>query len=415
MERTLVCVLAETRAHSISWKSFKTNLLDSSRADLLLCISVPDDYDFSNPFWQFARYKKAVAEFADWGEAFDEAQQDELAELSPPKLSNWRVLLDVKDQWLGGVKGQGEHPGSAGILIYFRWMLLQFLRQEGLLERYDRFIVTRSDFVWESPHPPLSCLDPSCIWIPDGEGYGGLSERHAVLSRENVVDYLNIMAPILREPERLLAQMKGRAGWNLEKFIDFSLSHAGRRDSVRFFPYIMYGARQWGAATRWSRGVWSDQLGHYIKYPAEFQSAESAKRIFKDRQHWLDFFHDRPGIGFNARVRCESGHYLVKGGEGSLVAVAADKLLDQSAVLLVDYLKDEGFLYLGRSGFGACEKQLVDVVRLVPEGNAAYRLVSRKDGRNYALSTDGRLLRSAAPGAAFTFERKYDCAHSGAG
>jgi len=45
----------------------------------------------------------------------------------------------------------------------------------GLLERYDRFVITRSDFIWDCPHPPLSVLSPDAIWFPDGEYGGGLT------------------------------------------------------------------------------------------------------------------------------------------------------------------------------------------------------------------------------------------------
>jgi hypothetical protein len=40
----------------------------------------------------------------------------------------WREFLKVKDQFLGGINdSHNQHPGSAGILIFFRWFLLKNL------------------------------------------------------------------------------------------------------------------------------------------------------------------------------------------------------------------------------------------------------------------------------------------------
>jgi hypothetical protein len=41
---------------------------------------------------------------------------------------HWREFLKIKDQFLGGIKDpHNQHPGSAGILIFFRWFLDVFI------------------------------------------------------------------------------------------------------------------------------------------------------------------------------------------------------------------------------------------------------------------------------------------------
>jgi hypothetical protein len=144
--KTIVFVIAETRAHKLTWDSFKSNLLDTLGADLGLCVSVPSDYDFSNFFWQHAKYRKCCPDFSDFGEAFSEAQFLELADHPECSGGDWRKLIGVRDQWLGGIKDIRPQPGSAGILIYFRWLLWKFIKEENLLSKYDRFVITRSDF-----------------------------------------------------------------------------------------------------------------------------------------------------------------------------------------------------------------------------------------------------------------------------
>lgn len=47
------------------------------------------------------------------------------------KHLNWREFLKIKDQFLGGIKDEyNQHPGSAGILIFFRWFFV---------EKFNRF------------------------------------------------------------------------------------------------------------------------------------------------------------------------------------------------------------------------------------------------------------------------------------
>ena len=404
--RTLVCILAETRAYKITWPSFKNFVLDPLRADLLLCISVPDNYEFSNPYWQFAKYRFATPEFLDWGDAFDEAQRVESKNDTNLNLPNWRILLDIKDQWLGGIKGPGQHSGSAGILIYYRWYLLKKIESEGLLDKYDRFIVTRSDFIWETAHPPVSHLNVENIWIPDGEGYGGVTDRHVILSKENIISYLKILSPIINDPDTLFSEMRGKDNWNLEQFIDYSLEREGVKSSVRFFPYVMYSAREWSGTTSWSKGQWSDDLGYYIKYRSEFQSAKSASLIIKSTFDWTNFFSKNLSIGFNSRVMDEEENVFVFLGN-KIASVNIASLSKESITLSVDYSDRVGFLYLSKHLLGNGEKELIDEVEIIPKGSNSYNLISQKDRAFYAVNSEGVLEKSITNAKDFLFKNKY--------
>ena len=152
-EKVLVVVLAETRAHEHTFQAFRENVLDLFSADLCLCVAESEFEDANNPFYQHAKYVWTCPEREDWGEAFDEAQLERGIE------APWRKLLAVGDQWLGGVKGHDQHPGSAAILLYFRWFLRQCLLETDVIHEYDRFIITRSDFMHRIPHVPLRLLE----------------------------------------------------------------------------------------------------------------------------------------------------------------------------------------------------------------------------------------------------------------
>ena len=291
MTKTLVCVLAETRAWQHSWASFKTNVLDALGADLALCIGLPEDYDFQNPFWVNACFRWTSPEYEDYGDGFDDIQSRLLPSEQRP---DWRATLEVKNQWLGGIKGKGQQPGSGAILLYFRWILFENLRASGALEQYDRFVITRSDFIWACPHPPIELLSPDAIWFPDGENWGGYTDRHVVLARSDVELYLSLIRPIVTEPETIIGAMKGGSEWNIESYIKLHLERHGATTRVNVFPYVMYSVREAEGKTRWAKGVWNYKNRYYIKYPSEHAAAkfwQSAMKLLQDYRIILDILN----------------------------------------------------------------------------------------------------------------------------
>ena len=279
-ESVLVIVLAETREHEHTFELFRQNVLDQLGADLCLCVADNEREDPNNPFYREARYVWRYPEQDDWGDAFDDAQRQSGYD------APWRCLLGTGGQWLGGVRGEPRQPGSAGILLFFRWFLKERLLATGAIDRYDRFIVTRSDFVHRVPHPPLRVLDRQRIWIPLGEDYGGYTDRHIVANREDILRVLGIVDPMLAEPGRLAAELGPSAKWNLERFIKFSFARQGLTGRVGRYPYTMYAVRSVGGHTRWARGRYEERLGYYIKYPTEYWRFRLAYRLVRSDSDW---------------------------------------------------------------------------------------------------------------------------------
>jgi hypothetical protein len=279
-ESVLVIVLAETREHQHTFGLFRKNLLDQLQADLCLCVADNEREDPDNPFYRHARHVWRYPEQDDWGDAFDDAQRRSGCD------APWRRLLETGGQWLGGVKGEPRQPGSAGILLFFRWFLKERLRSTGTIDQYDRFVVTRSDFVHRIPHPPLRILDHRQIWIPLGEDYGGYTDRHIVANREDILRVLSIADPILAEPELLAAEMGPSDRWNLERFIKFSYARQGLTGRVGRYPYTMYTVRSIGGHTRWSVGRYEERLGYYIKYPSEYRRYRLARHLVRCGSDW---------------------------------------------------------------------------------------------------------------------------------
>jgi hypothetical protein len=293
VERVLVCVLAQTHAHQLTFPRFKRQVLDELNADLAVALAIDENYDYANPFWQHAKYRWTASDFSDYGEAFDLAQRwlCEQRKIPPP---DWRLVLRIQGLWQGGIRSRDPQRTAASILFFCRWLLLRGLQQDDVLDRYDRFVITRSDFVWLCPHPPLSILDRDAIWFPDGEHHGGLNDRHLIVSRADVVNCLNIIEDILLEPRQLyeeLRYMEGRpfSENNLEQFSANHLRRKGVFHKAKMFPYVMYLARLLGDnRPTWSMGYYEPEVGHYVKYVPEFRLASAYATVIKSRKDWED-------------------------------------------------------------------------------------------------------------------------------
>ena len=204
----------------------------------------------------------------------------------------WREFLKVKDQIFGGIKDTyNEHGGSAGILIFFRWFLLKNLIDNDLINKYDRFIITRSDFIYQLPHPKVEFMNESYIWIPDSEHYSGYTDRHVVLSKNNIESYLNILNNLVLKSNQYFMKMKLYDNWNLEQLIKFHLEQNNVLHLVKEFPYIMYSIRNINGSTRWSSGNYSDELGYYIKYQTEYDKSSYYKNNFENSGLTIDEFY----------------------------------------------------------------------------------------------------------------------------
>jgi hypothetical protein len=206
----------------------------------------------------------------------------------------WREFLKIKDQILGGIKDiYNQHPGSAGILIFFRWFLLKNLIDNDLINKYDRFIITRSDFIYQLPHPKVEQMNENCIWIPDSEHYYGFTDRHVVLSKNNIESYLNILNNFVLRSNEYFMKMKTKYDWNLEQLIKFHLEQNNVLHLVKEFPYIMYSVRNINGTTRWSVGDYSTNLGYYIKYQTEYEKSSFYKNEFAKSGLSIDNFYNK--------------------------------------------------------------------------------------------------------------------------
>jgi hypothetical protein len=203
----------------------------------------------------------------------------------------WREFLKI-DFYGWGVKGANiENPASSGILIFFRWFLLKNLIDNDLINKYDRFVITRSDYIYQLPHPKVHLMSENSIWIPDCEHYDGYTDRHVVLTKNNIEPYLNIFNNFVLRSNDYFMKMIKSVKWNLEKLIKFHLEQNNVLHTVKEFPYIMYSVRNINGTTRWASGNYSNEFGYYIKYHTEYYKSTYYKNQFQNSGLTIDEFY----------------------------------------------------------------------------------------------------------------------------
>ncbi len=280
-EKCLVCIIAQIRAHELTWDSFKKFTLDQLNADLALCIGVDKNSSRDNGYYRHAKYIWEYNEPQDYGDAFDYVKK----ELNSNE--DWRILLKVKDQWLGGILGEEAHPGSGGILIFYRWLLSKRILENNLLNKYGRFVVTRSDYLYCAPHPPLKFISPDNIWLPSGEDYGGYTDRHLVASNKDIIKCIGLIDDIILKPRELQEEMKAHNRWNLERYIAHCWRKNNLQHKIRRFPRVMFIVRGEKDKTRWAQGEYEEETGLIVKYKSEFnESYGKFCKIIRNNNDW---------------------------------------------------------------------------------------------------------------------------------
>mmetsp|Transcript_89758 Transcript_89758/g.187528 ORF Transcript_89758/g.187528 Transcript_89758/m.187528 type:complete len:1250 (-) Transcript_89758:81-3830(-) len=188
---TLVIIICSTRGHHLTWRNFNDHVLKPLKADLALAVT-QDSVSGANSFVSNAKYVWAVSDppeddyrywFNEIAEAcFGRKFSDQDAE------TLGKVL---RGHWLGLIRAT-KHRTASSILIFFRWLALQHIVSEGLLGLYQHFIITRSDYFFIADHPPLTHAKSGTLIIPNGEGYGGVTDRHTVIHAADVPRVLSL-------------------------------------------------------------------------------------------------------------------------------------------------------------------------------------------------------------------------------
>jgi hypothetical protein len=260
--KTLVIIMGSIRGGDVTWNTFYKHMLDLNSADLALVIGELPEEKRKSSLFQRANYIYQFPEFSDWGEAVDSING-----------SDWRqhILPQANDKW-GTWGGVGDKPGSGAVIFMIRWYVANFLVEENLLEKYDRFVLTRSDHYYGCAHD-LSLLDNQYMWIPWGEDYKfGVTDRHLVCNRDQILKALDIYPPIVRHPEKYASPQF--ADLNPEQLLRARWEQEMLWPWVRRFDRVMFTCAVEGDKTRWTEMSASEvKEGVFLKYEFEYEEA----------------------------------------------------------------------------------------------------------------------------------------------
>jgi hypothetical protein len=168
-----------------------------------------------------------------------------------------------------------------GVLLAYRWLVSQLILSCNLHKQYEHIIFTRPDYLYLcAPAAPtgLGLLD---VWVPQGEGYGGFTDRYLAGSSAAVLHALNITQDMVCNVEQYLPVVSQARVVNQESLQAVVWQHMGL--SVHEFPFSMFLVRAAGDRTSWSSGRNDinkevERRNLLVKYPGEFTSAVASCR-----------------------------------------------------------------------------------------------------------------------------------------
>lgn len=278
--KTLVCIIGTVRGGETAWRSLLKHVVNSLGADLALFVAKTSH----TILHENAKFDWSFDDPTDWGDELNRVCRE--CGLNDDAWHDSARRTSYESLW-GGVRLNGEIlKGSGALIMLMRDMLLEKLC---ILKQYDKVIITRSDHLYFSDHPPLSDSD---IDIPVGEDWWGVTDRHHVVDVSKIETYLCIVKwwmqnlelvenaiPKHHNPEQLLAIYFKHVGFTINRTVRCMASVSLIDDSTR-----------WKVATVKVPG--HDEI--YFKYPHEYYSHMRTRkqRLFGSRVKYLKNFEN---------------------------------------------------------------------------------------------------------------------------
>jgi len=251
--KTLVVVIGNLRGGEKTWNSMYENLLLPFNADLALCIGYSEDK--SSSMYSKAKYLWELPEYEEWGDYWIENFGD----------GPWKKTVNIG--WNTGWCGLYGSTGSSMIHIAFRHHL--YKEKKEILLQYERIVITRSDFFYVKPHP---ILDNNYFWIPRGEGYGGITDRHQIFPSKDI-DYVLSICEKYVNTLNIFHDFNYGKYLNLEQAFAKYFERTGYYKKVKQYRRVNFSVYSKGDSSRWiSQSLenvpYSDDL--YFKYKDEY-------------------------------------------------------------------------------------------------------------------------------------------------
>jgi hypothetical protein len=263
MEKTLVILIGNARGGEKTWHSMYENLLVPYNADLAICFGYKENKTES--LYTRSKYVWELPEYTEWADYYVENFGED---------GIWKKVFSMVGN--NGFSGLYHSIGSSAITFAIRDWILK--NKKNVLLEYDRIIITRSDYFYYRQHP---ILDNSHFWIPFGEGYGGITDRHHIFPSSDIDSVLGIVNNYVNSNDIIEDFGHNFELLNIERCYIKYFGRIGYSKKIKQFERVQFTVRTYGDSTRWWVGPEGGTLlvpGHtdlYIKYENEHALCEN--------------------------------------------------------------------------------------------------------------------------------------------
>jgi hypothetical protein len=249
--KTLVILIGNARGGEETWQSMYKYLLDPFSADLGLLFGKTNNK--SSSLYKKAKYLWEIEEYNNWRKYYENNVE-----------GNWNNFF-FKGLLAGGID---NYKGSGAILLALRHFLNNNFKN--ILLKYERIILTRSDYFYINYHPILS---NSYFYIPEGEDYGGICDRHHVFPSYMANEVLGVVE--FFSDIKNYNYLKNKDLSNLERLLFEFYQHNGIIKNIKRFNRVQFTVSSNNEQTRSKsgRGYLFGSKSLQIKYQREYYLA----------------------------------------------------------------------------------------------------------------------------------------------
>ena len=251
--KTLIILLGSARGGEETWKSMYKYLLEPLTADLALLFGKTSDKKAS--LYKKAKFIWEIEEYSDWWDYYTKYFSNRI----------YDIYKHNEIEGLGG--GIGKFRGSGAIIFALRHFLKNNFKN--VLLNYDRIILTRSDFYYIDFHPNLK---NDTFYILEGEGYGGVTDRHHIFP-SSMTDKILSINEFLDKKENYKYLLTKNL--NPERALSEYYKNINIFEQIKFCKRVQFIVAKRNESKRWSytKGYKFNSNTLLIKYQKEYYTA----------------------------------------------------------------------------------------------------------------------------------------------
>jgi len=249
LKKYLIVITGSPRGGNKTWESMIENVKKPLNADLALC--------YGSQF-KLPKYLEVNVDY-DW--PFEEP--DNWRDYYSKNFNgSWEKFLMLgSDRGMAG--GIDNNSGSGAIVSGLKDVVLN--NYSDILQKYEYIIHTRFDQFYVDTHPEYEGED---IWIPEGENYYGVCDRHAIFPSKYINEYFGVCKfidnkEVFNNPPQVV---------NPESVFLNNLIFNNLEKKIVRIPRFQFTSSSKTDTTRWRKAIFKIYFFNdlLIKYPDEF-------------------------------------------------------------------------------------------------------------------------------------------------